>query len=286
MEKFPQAHELLLREREGLRVCHVGPQPEASVLRVHQRAYLHAIRDGRLTQYARNRLGLPHDHRLYERSRMETAGTVAACRAALTDRVSSNLAGGTHHAMPDRGLGFCVLNDVAVAVHELRVTHPELIIVVLDTDAHQGNGTHHILADDPYTFCYSIHVGKNYPSQKVAGDVDVALPRFASGDHYLSELTRTVPDVLRLTEPDLVIWISGADVHENDRFGQLCLTDRDIRERNAFILTQVEMYACPLAHLYGGGYSREPGKTARLHADAVAMTADLYKRIHTCAAVR
>lgn len=269
MEKFPEALGILCEEAPEMAIVQIEPASMKSLQRVHTPGYLSQIRDGSLSSYDRNRLGLPHNPRLLVRSAMETAGTIAAAYAALEDGIAANLAGGTHHAFADRGLGFCVLNDIAVAVAELRVTHPELHIMVIDTDAHQGNGTHALLRNDPEAFTYSIHVGRNYPAHKEPGDVDVPLPRFVEGQEYFFHLERTLPEALHRAEPDLVFWIAGADLHLDDRFGQMRLTQQDITARDNFVLNLVRRWDVPMCVLYGGGYNTAPGMTAKLHANTV-----------------
>ncbi|MCC5840486.1 MAG: histone deacetylase [Opitutales bacterium] len=278
MEKFPGARRLL---GGSVEVLSPPVLPFAEVARAHDPAYLRAVSADTsangapgLSRYARNRLGLPAHPRLLERSILETSGTVAATRAALADGRAANLAGGTHHAFPDRGLGYCVLNDVAVAVEVLRAEQilPAHILIV-DTDAHQGNGNHAYFAGDPAVFTYSIHVGRNYPAEKVPGDHDVPLERYVSGAAYLRALEDSLPPVFAHTEPDLVFWISGADNHTDDRFGQMALTDADMAARDRFVLSLCEAYAAPCAILYGGGYNRIPGKTAYLHAQTIRLAA-------------
>jgi acetoin utilization deacetylase AcuC-like enzyme len=210
---------------------------------------------------------------LLHRSSLETAATIAACHHALAHGMAANLAGGTHHAFPDRGLGYCVLNDVAVAVRDLHETRPALRVFVADTDAHQGNGTHAIFRGDDRVFTYSIHGERNYPSAKEPGNVDVGLPREVSGDDYLGALTDTLPAALDHFPADLVIWISGADVHEQDRFGQMRLTTEQMTNRDRLVVEWCLQRGLPLAVLYGGGYHREPGMTARLHANTITTAA-------------
>jgi len=271
MEKFPNAHALLRAEAPDLEVVEAGPASRRQLERVHTREYLDSIREGTLTRYARNRLGLPHAARLLERSAMETAGTVMAARAALEDGIACNLAGGTHHAFPGRGLGFCVLNDVAVALADLRAQDAEAArhVLIVDTDAHQGNGTHAIVRDWPGVYTYSIHVGRNYPAAKEPGDRDVPLPRYVDGAAFLRELEATLPAAFEACEPDLVFWVSGADNHAGDRFGQMRLSTEDMAARDRAVLGLCRAWAAPTVVLYGGGYNRERPLTARLHANTV-----------------
>jgi acetoin utilization deacetylase AcuC-like enzyme len=282
MEKFPEAHALVKE--------HVQVEPplllaRADIERVHLATYLDAVSfdlgpnvSTGLIPYDRNRLGLPANPRLLERSMLETAGTVSAMLAALADGISANLAGGTHHAFPGQGLGYCVLNDIAVAIEYLRVHRPGAAdcILIVDTDAHQGNANHAYFRDDPSVFTYSIHVGRNYPAKKEPGDCDVPLPRYVSGRAYLDALTQTLPPILKRLEPDLIFWISGADCHENDRFGQMQLSDAEMAERDRCVLRWCAATAAPIVVVYGGGYNRTPGKTGWLHAQSILAAARNY----------
>jgi acetoin utilization deacetylase AcuC-like enzyme len=280
MEKFPQAHALL---RDCVQVEAPLPLSRSELERVHEPSYLDAVNfdlgsggQPGLSRYDRNRLGLPAHPRLLARSTLETAGTVAATWAALEDGIAANLAGGTHHAFPDRGLGFCVLNDIAVAIEALRTGgHPLDSILIVDTDAHQGNANHAYFESDPGVFTYSIHVGKNYPAKKEAGDCDVPLDRYVSGRDYLVALERTLPTVFAQTEPDLVFWISGADCHADDRFGQMGLSQADMGTRDRLVVDLCRHASAPTVVVYGGGYNRTPGVTAALHAQSIRIAADL-----------
>ena len=193
MDKFWRAEQFIRAECPRVRINLVEPASIPQLMRVHTAAYLTAIRTGMLSREALVRLGLPPCEELLTRSRRETAGTVAAMWAALEDGLACNLAGGTHHSFADRGLGYCVLNDVAIAIRDLHAIDPERRVFVIDTDAHQGNGTNEIFASDKRVFTYSIHVGRNYPAEKKMGSLDVELPRFVSGAEYLQQLDATLP---------------------------------------------------------------------------------------------
>ena len=271
MEKFPDAYQLV---KEYVEVFEPMVLAREDLHRVHLPAYLNSV-NTELSSYDRNRLGLPSDTRLLERSILETAGTVSATLTALHQGAAANLAGGTHHAFPDRGLGFCVLNDVAVAIEYLRAhdRKPDQILIV-DTDAHQGNANHAFYRAEPSVFTYSIHVGKNYPAKKEPGDMDVPLDRFVSGDGYLQKLTDTLPNAFKQTEPDLVFWISGADTHVDDRFGQMSMTDAQMEKRDKFVIELCRKFHTPTVILYGGGYNKIPGKTGWLHAQSILRAAE------------
>jgi len=273
MDKFWRAAGMLRAECPSLRILSVEPAPEAWVRRVHTDDYLSRLRTASLTREEVVRLGLPADEALLTRSRLETAGTVAALWAALEDGLACNLAGGTHHAFPARGLGYCVLNDVAVAIHALHAIEPDRRVLVIDTDAHQGNGTNGIFQGDERVFTFSIHVGRNYPAEKTPGSLDTELPRFVSGAEYLERLEEALAAVQSRFLPEIAFWIAGADPHENDRFGQMRLTDADMAARDERVLFWMLAQNTPAVVLYGGGYNRDRVHTARLHADTVKRTA-------------
>lgn len=270
-DKYRLSYDLIHRAA-GPAITWEAPTPvsEEALLRVHQSGYVEKIRRGTLTTDELRALGLPWGEGLFPRGRHVSGGTLAAARAALGEGIACNLAGGTHHAFPDRGRGFCVFNDVAIAIRQLAEDDGTRHVFIADTDAHQGDANHLIFAGDPHVFTYSIHVGANYPSHKVPGTLDVPLPRYASGAEYLTRLAETLPAALRAFEPDLVFWIAGADVHASDRFGQLRLSDEDIAARDRLVLRACREVNAPVAVLYGGGYSAEgAARTAALHAGTV-----------------
>jgi acetoin utilization deacetylase AcuC-like enzyme len=274
MDKFWRAEEMIRAAAPlGVEILPVEPCPEDFLRSVHSAAYLEKIRTGALDTLESLKLGLPCGEALLTRSRLEVAGTIAAMHAALADGLACNLAGGTHHAFPGRGEGYCVLNDVAVAIRHLQSTQPHRRIAIIDTDAHQGNANHAIFAGDRRVFTYSIHVGKNYPSEKVPGSLDVPLPRYVAGADYLEQLEATLAPALEEFDPSLAFWITGADPHVNDRFGQMRLDDADFARRDDHVLDLIKKRRLPTVLLYGGGYNREREHTARLHADSVLRAA-------------
>jgi acetoin utilization deacetylase AcuC-like enzyme len=278
MDKFWRAAAIVRAECPRVCITPVEPAPLMQLLRVHTVPYLRSIRTGSLKRDDLVRLGLPPCEALLTRSRRETAGTVAAMWAALEEGLACNLAGGTHHAFPDRGLGYCVLNDVAIAIRDRHTLDPTSRVFVIDTDAHQGNGINGIFAGDERVFTYSIHVGRNYPAEKTAGSLDVELPRFVSGADYLEQLDATLPAAFERFAPDLAFWNSGSDPHENDRFGQMKLSDTDMATRDRAVLDLVTKHAVPTAVLYGGGYNRDRVLTARLHANTIKMAEGFWNR--------
>jgi acetoin utilization deacetylase AcuC-like enzyme len=268
MGKFPGLYDILLAE--GL--IHPGdvvaPEEAAwdDLLMVHTPAYLSALREGTLTAAEQRRMGLPWSAGLVHRSRLAVQGTVNAARMALQDGISANLAGGTHHAFPDHGEGFCVLNDVAVAIRVLQRSQQMRRALVVDLDVHQGNGTAAAFADDPAVYTFSMHGEKNYPWHKEQSSRDVGLADYASDAEYLSTLDRHLPEVFAEARPDLVFYLAGVDVLAGDRFGRLSLTPRGLQARDRYVLETAHARSVPLVILMSGGYAKSPGLTAEYHA--------------------
>ncbi|MBG7606972.1 MAG: histone deacetylase [Verrucomicrobia bacterium] len=272
MDKFRVSKEMLLQENilRPEEVTEVKATDFHHILRVHDRSYIEKIQSAALDRKEQLLLGLPASSSLFSRSATEVEATRLACNAALEEGVGVCLAGGTHHAFRQHGEGYCVFNDIAIAIRDLQDKRPGIKVMVVDTDAHQGNGTASILGDDPQVFTYSIHVGKNYPTQKIASTLDVETVRYVEGEMYLQQLFKTLADALDKFSPDLVIWISGADNHRNDRFGQMHLSLKEIQRRDEVLLRAMIKNHIPVAILYGGGYNRQPEFTAKLHRNTIA----------------
>ena len=284
MEKFREARRQLQFTTPAVDFIEAPVATRAQLERVHVPDYLARLETGDLSEQELYRLGLPWRPELLERSAREVGGTMVATWAALRDGAGANLAGGTHHAFADRGEGYCVLNDVMVALRDVEAHLGRKRVVIIDTDAHQGNGTHALAAGDDHVFTFSIHGERNYPSSKVAGSLDVGLPREVSGASFLSALADALPVVMERGEPELVFWISGADVHANDRFGQMRLSWDDMAERDRMVIDTVLGAGVPLVCVYGGGYNRTPGYTARLHVATVHRVAQAWAARHGRAA--
>ncbi|MEM9081592.1 MAG: histone deacetylase [Verrucomicrobiota bacterium] len=272
MEKFRVSKDMLvgsglLAVEEILEVKEARPDV---LRRVHDDSYLDKIYRGQLDRKEQLKLGLPASGRLYQRSATEVEATRLACHAALQDGIAVCLAGGTHHAFRSHGEGYCVFNDVAIAIKDLQVWKPGIRVMVVDTDAHQGNGTADLLEGDPRVFTYSIHVGKNYPTKKAVSSMDVETVRYVEGEMYLKQLFTSLAAALDVFSPDLVIWIAGADNHRDDRFGQMLLSLKDLQRRDEVLLRAFLGNRIPVAVLYGGGYNRAPDGTAKIHRNTVA----------------
>ncbi len=270
MGKFPALHRLLIAEGL-LRPEEVVVPREvdwSDLLLVHTSDYLNNLAAGTLGRKAERKMGLPWSERLVVRSRLAVQGTINAAMMALEDGLAANLAGGTHHAYPDHGEGFCVLNDVAVAIRVLQRGCWIRRALVIDLDVHQGNGTAHIFADDPNVFTFSMHGAKNYPFHKPPSSYDVGLPDKTDDAGYMTALRQHLPIALEQAQPDLIFYLAGIDVREGDRFGRLSLSRDGLHARDRYVLEQVKATGLPLTLLLSGGYAPTPEATADLHAIA------------------
>jgi acetoin utilization deacetylase AcuC-like enzyme len=270
MGKFRALHEQLLADGLVDRAEVVAPEeaPRDDLALVHTSAYLEALETSSLSREAERRLGLPANPALWRRSRLAVQGTVLAARHALADGVAANLAGGTHHAFADRGEGFCVLNDVAVAIRSLRRDGRMERALVVDLDVHQGNGTAAIFADDPATYTFSMHGEKNFPFEKETSSRDVELPDGMEDAAYLDLLLEHLPEVLGEARADLVFYLAGVDPVAGDRFGRLALSPAGVARRDRAVLEHTRDAGVPTALLLSGGYGPDASSTAALHAIA------------------
>jgi acetoin utilization deacetylase AcuC-like enzyme len=268
MAKFPALHRLL-REEGLLRADDVVTPRQAdwaALRRVHTPEYLSALAEGALSDHAERRMGLPWSKRLVYRSRLAVQGTINAAFMALTDGLAGNLAGGTHHAFPGHGEGFCVLNDVAVAIRMLQTACWARRVLIIDLDVHQGNGNAAFFAEDASVFTFSMHGAKNYPFKKPPSSHDVPLEDGTGDRAYLRTLKAHLPRALEAARPDLVFYLGGIDVATDDRFGRISLTRDGLHARDRYVLQQLRDRSLPVVLLLSGGYAATPQKTADLHA--------------------
>jgi acetoin utilization deacetylase AcuC-like enzyme len=237
----------------------------ADLERVHEKDYLDRLFGEGLSATEQRAIGVPWSPRLLRRSRLAVQGTILAAEAALEQGRGGNLAGGTHHAFADHGEGFCVLNDIAVAIRRLQ--HQKRIerALVIDLDVHQGNGTAAIFEGDDSVFTFSMHGERNYPSRKMRSSLDVGLPDGIDDDAYLSTLEINLPKLIENFSPDVVFYLAGVDVAAGDRYGRFNLSDDGIRARDRCVLDWTRRHGLPLAITLAGGYSPNPVRTAMLH---------------------
>ncbi len=270
---FPMSKHALLRDlllAEGILSAGdlMEPQPIelGDALLVHERDYLNKLQSGGLSGAEQRRIGLSWSEALWGRSRLASGGTLLAARHALGDGVAGNLAGGAHHAFADHGEGFCLLNDVAIAIRKLRLEGAIARAVIIDLDVHQGNGTAAIFEAEPEIFTFSVHAEGNYPSMKMRSTLDVALREGAGDSEYLQALQTHLPVVLDHAVADIAFYLAGVDVAQGDRFGKLSLTEDGIRRRDRLVIQSVRARGVPLAIVLAGGYAATPGRVAELHA--------------------
>ncbi|MGI8499096.1 MAG: histone deacetylase family protein [Gemmatimonadaceae bacterium] len=240
---------------------------------VHTADYVRRFTGGQLSSAEVRAIGFPWSSHLVERSLRAAGGTVAAARAALDLGIAMNLAGGTHHAFPDHGEGFCVFNDVAIAIRALQVERRIARAAVIDLDVHQGNGTHTVFAGDASVFTFSMHGRRNYPFRKVAGNLDVELEDGTTDAPYLDRLAEVLPGVLAAARPGLVVYLAGADPHEGDRLGRLRLTFEGLARRDALVLESCREVGIPVAITISGGYGRSIADTVAIHARTARIAA-------------
>jgi acetoin utilization deacetylase AcuC-like enzyme len=242
---------------------------EAQLVLVHTPEYVGAVLSGTLTDRQVRRIGLPWSPELAERSRRSVGGTLAACEAALVDGRAIHLGGGTHHAFPDHGAGYCVFNDVAVAVRHLQQQDLAARILILDLDVHQGDGTAAIFAGDPSVYTCSLHGEGNFPFHKQIGDLDLPFPSGTQDALYLETLAGILPRVLDASRPDLVVYLAGADPFEEDTLGRLSLTKEGLRQRDRHVLEGCCSGGLPVAIVLGGGYARNIEDTVDIHVNTL-----------------
>ena len=280
--KFPMAKYSRLPERivaEGI----IAPgdldeAPEASwdeIRLVHEASYVDAVATGTVPREVQRRIGFPWSPGMVERSRRSVGATIAAARVALDEGIAANLAGGTHHAFADRGEGFCVFNDVAVATRVLQRDHEARRVLVIDLDVHQGNGTAAIFAGDEDVFTFSMHGEKNFPFKKEVSDLDVALPDGTGDEQYLAALRLHLDAILNRHQPDFVFYLAGADPYEGDRLGRLKMTIDGLRTRDEIVLQACHQRALPVAVSMSGGYALDVDAIVTIHTNTIRVAACL-----------
>ena len=277
IKKFELVRDQLLEENTLSVSEIVEPKPADTkdVLLVHTEDYINRLRCGNLTAKEVRRLGLPWSESLVRRSFLAVSGTINAARSALQTDVSSNLAGGTHHAFPDRGEGFCVLNDVAIAIRVLQRENLAKKFLVVDCDVHQGNGTAFIFQCEPEIFTFSMHGAKNYPLFKENSSLDIELPDKTSDAEFLETLGEALPRIF-LNEPDIIFYLAGADPFEKDKLGRLNLTIEGLRQRDKLVLEYAKKLEIPIVTVMSGGYASDIRDTVEIHCNTIRAVKEVY----------
>ena len=281
--RFPMAKYQLLRDRlvaelPAMQLSQALPAADGDLTRVHSPAYVRSVSDGSIDPGAMREIGFPWTPAMAERASRSVGATIAACRAAFCDGVAANMAGGTHHAAADKGSGFCVFNDAAVAARAMQAEHPDLKVAVIDLDVHQGNGTARIFRDDISVFTLSLHGAKNFPFRKEAGDLDVELPDGCGDSEYLDALDSALSELDDRFRPGLVIYLAGADPHEGDRLGRLKLTWDGLAARDRRVFEWTWQRRLPLAFAMAGGYGHRIEDTVQAQVNTFEIAAGYWRR--------
>lgn len=234
--------------------------------RVHDDRYVAAIFDCEADAETERRIGFPITEATARRAWLSASGTATAGRLALLHGIAANTAGGSHHARFAGGAGFCVFNDVAVAIRALQAEGLAERAMVIDCDVHQGDGTAEIFADDATVFTLSVHAEKNYPAVKELSDLDIALPDETGDADYVRAVRAAVPKAIRNHRPDIVFYNAGVDPHKDDKLGRLSLSDAGLMERDRYVIDAVREAGVPLASVIGGGYCDDLDMLARRHS--------------------
>ena len=281
--RFPMGKYARLRERllasdafapDEFRV----PEPvsDMQILRAHCPRYLGRVARGELDAAEQRAIGFPWSERMVMRSRQSAGATLAAAREALVRGWSANLAGGTHHAFRDRGEGFCVFNDAAIAARAMQAEAGLSRVAIVDCDVHQGNGTASIFRGDDSVFTFSIHGARNFPFTKEESDLDIELRDGTGDDEYLWHLERGLDETLERSRPQLAIYLAGADPYEDDRLGRLKLTKAGLARRDRHVLETLRARAIPVAIAMAGGYARDIDDSVAIHARTLAIAREAW----------
>jgi acetoin utilization deacetylase AcuC-like enzyme len=291
--RFPMAKYRMLRDRVAAELPQVQMReaPRASdgeLALAHHPAYIRSMADGSIQQLqpaAMREIGFPWSEAMVERSRRSAGATVAAVRAAMASGVAANMAGGTHHAMADKGGGFCVFNDAAVAARlvqaewgRLHRHRPPLQVAVIDLDVHQGNGTARIFQDDASVFTLSLHGAKNFPFRKEASDLDVDLPDGCGDDVYMAALEQALAELEQRFTPQLVLYLAGADPFEGDRLGRLKLSFDGLQARDRRVFDWAWQRRIPLAFAMAGGYGVQIEETVQVQVNTYTVALQYWRR--------
>ncbi|HJV85426.1 MAG TPA: histone deacetylase [Noviherbaspirillum sp.] len=290
---LPEGHRFPMQKYRMVREAVLATMPQVSfdeapftsdgvLALAHHPSYIDRVSRGALSPAEQKAIGFPWSPQMVERSRRSAGATIAACRAALEWDVAANLAGGTHHAYADRGEGFCVFNDAAIAARLMQAERRVRHVAIVDLDVHQGNGTASILAQDESVFTLSLHAANNYPFRKECSDLDVALPDGLGDAGYLDVLSTALAGMFARFRPDLIIYLAGADPHEGDRLGKLKLTLGGLAARDRIVLEEARQRGIPMALAMAGGYGRNIQDTVDVHVQTISIASE-YSSHHPAA---
>jgi len=278
IRKFELVRDQLIREGtlHSNELVEPSPADINDVLLVHSEDYVTRLCRGTLTEKEIRRLGLPWSEALVRRSFYAVGGTVAAALHSLAQGYASNLAGGTHHAYPDHGAGFCVLNDVAVAIRTLRSRGLIRRAAIIDCDVHQGDGTAVVFAEDSETFTFSMHGANNYPLFKARSRLDIELPDQTTNEAYLKILSENLPIIFQ-HDPEIVFYLAGADPYKDDKLGKLSLTIDGLRARDQIVLAECYEREVPVTTVMSGGYGKQITDTVEIHCNTIRTVKEVFE---------
>jgi acetoin utilization deacetylase AcuC-like enzyme len=278
MLKYELLPEQLLREGTIVEESLFAPTPlpDKYILETHDADYWHRLQHGQLTRHEERATGFPWSEALVQREISISGGTVQCAKLARHTGIALNIAGGTHHAFRDRGEGFCLPNDQALAADYLLQHEGIGKILIVDLDVHQGNGTAAIFEHEPRVFTFSMHGARNYPARKERSDLDLPLPDGTDDTTYLKLLHDTLPRLLDEVQPEFVFYLSGVDVLATDKLGKLGLTREGCRQRDRLVLELCHRHNLPVVVCMGGGYSERLADIVEAHANTFRIAQELY----------
>ena len=254
----------------GLELLEAPAATDTQILYAHDASYLQKVAEGNLSPQELREIGFPWSEKMVERSRRSAGASIAAAKTALNEGISGNLAGGTHHAYRNQGGGFCVFNDAAIAARTLqKEVGQHMKIAIIDLDVHQGNGTASILQNDSTIFTLSIHGENNFPFKKEVSDLDIGLADGCNDQTYLQTLTDSLDQLDARFQPDFVIYLAGADPHENDRLGRLKISADGMKHRDEVVFQYALEKQIPLAFAMAGGYGKTIESTVQIHCQTI-----------------
>ena len=278
-QKFKLIHDRLLADQLAAADDFLTPKPamDEDILRVHSRDYVYKLQSGSLSQAEVLRMEVPYSKKLVQACWLAAGGSILAGQRALEDGWAANVGGGFHHAFADHGEGFCVINDVAVAIRRLQFDRKIERALVVDTDVHQGNGTAEIFAGDGNVFTLSLHQEHNYPYPKSRSTLDVDLPDRIGDEDYLAILEKHLQKAFHLFSPEIVFYVAGADPYREDQLGGLALTMDGLAQRDAIVYHWAQRNGAPVAITLAGGYARKIEDTVSIHANTILAARDAAK---------
>ncbi len=282
MPKYQLLYQLLVEEGicDPKKFHQASPAPRNALERVHLPSYLDDFLAGQLDAKMMRRIGLPWSEGLVARTLASSGGSLMAGRLALELGIACNLGGGTHHAFPDYGAGFCIFNDVSVALRQLRAESLIRRALIVDLDVHQGDGTAWIHREEPEIFTFSMHCEVNFPFRKQQSDLDIPLSEGMEDKEYIEILENHLPFLIRDHQPDLIFFNAGCDPHVDDPLGKLKLSSEGLMARDTLVFETAVQAGIPIAAVLGGGYSRDHHEIAQRHSIVVRAASNVYKNTY------